>query len=65
MEALSLLPFLPRGDSLDQAISLAFCEDRCVCNHRRDDVWVHVGRWSSVFNVALSVVCTGLGWDAN
>ena len=62
---MSHFPFFPIVDCLYQAISLTRCENGCVGDHGSHDVGVHVGRRSSVFDVAFAFGGTRRGRDAH
>ena len=45
-------------------VSLGLFKDGSVGNDGSDEVWVDVGGWTSVFDVAFSVVVSCLCWNS-
>ena len=60
----SLEPFGPVEVVVNEWVSLLGVQDTGVVDDGRHSIWVDVGGWSSVLNVALSIVVHGLGWDS-
>lgn len=50
-------PLFPRIVMLDERFHKTFLNKSCINDGCTDDVRVHIGCWSSVFDVALFLSC--------